>query len=52
MKEGLVAVYFDIEKAYGMMWKEGLLIKLGKIGIEARIYNWVLSFGWEINCHR
>ncbi len=28
MKEGLVAVYFDIEKAYGMMWKEGLLIKL------------------------
>lgn len=31
MKEDLVAVYFDIEKAYDMMWKERLLLKLGKI---------------------
>lgn len=27
-KEVLVGVFFDIEKAYDMMWKEGLLIKL------------------------
>ena len=27
-KESVVVVFFDIEKAYDMMWKEGLLIKL------------------------
>lgn len=30
-KEVLVGVLFDIEKAYDMLWKEGLLIKLDKI---------------------
>ena len=25
---------FDIEKAYDMMWGEGLLVKLGKFGIK------------------
>ncbi len=27
-KEVLVGVFFDVEKAYDMMWKEGLLLKL------------------------
>ena len=27
-KEGVIAVFLDIEKAYDSMWKEGLLIKL------------------------
>ncbi len=44
VKEGLVAVYFDMEKAYDMLWKEGLLIKMKRIGIEGRMFNWVLSF--------
>ncbi len=44
MKEVLVAVYFDIEKAYDMMWREGVLLKLQRIGIVGRCYNWVLSF--------
>lgn len=29
-KESLVVVFFDVEKAYDMVWKEGLLIKLKK----------------------
>ncbi len=37
-------VFFDIEKAYDSMWREGLLIKLNKIGIRGRLYNWVLDF--------
>lgn len=38
-KESVVAVFFDIEKAYDMMWKEGLLIKLSHMGIKGRIFN-------------
>lgn len=43
-REVVVAVLFDIEKAYDMLWKEGLLIKLDKIGIGGRLYNWVMNF--------
>lgn len=32
-KETVVAVFFDVEKAYDMLWKEGLLIKLHLMGI-------------------
>jgi len=44
MKEVMVIVYFDIEKAYDSMWREGLLIKMEKMGIGGRLYNWVLDF--------
>ncbi len=47
MKEFLVAVFFDIEKAYDTLWREGLLIKLNKIGIGGRMYNWILDFLFE-----
>ncbi len=40
-RETVVAVFFDIEKAYDMLWKEGLLIKLDQIGIGGRLYNWI-----------
>jgi hypothetical protein len=30
----VVAVFFDVEKAYDMMWKEGLLIKLDIMGLK------------------
>ena len=36
-KESVVAVFFDIEKAYDMMWKDGLLIKLSKLGVTGPI---------------
>ncbi len=26
-KESVIAVFLDVEKAYDMMWREGLLIK-------------------------
>ena len=44
MKEVMTIVYFDIEKAYDSMWREGLLIKIGKMGIGGRLYNWVMDF--------
>lgn len=43
-KESVVAVFFDIEKAYDMMWREGLLIRLCKIGVTGRMYRWIKDF--------
>ena len=43
-KESVVVVFFDIEKAYDMMWKEGLLIKLYKMGVGGRVFNWIKIF--------
>jgi len=44
MKEVMAAVFLDIEKAYDTMWREGLLIKLGKLGINGKMYNYILDF--------
>lgn len=43
-KEMVIAAMFDIEKAYDMLWKEGLLIKLEAMGIEGRMFNWIMDF--------
>lgn len=43
-KESVVAVFFDIEKAYGMMWREGLLIQICKLGVRGRMYRWIMDF--------
>ena len=40
----MVAVIFNIENVYDMLWKEGLLIKLDMLGVGGKIYNWVLGF--------
>ncbi len=32
-KETVAAVFFDVEKAYDMLWREGLLIKLHQMGL-------------------
>ena len=44
MKEIRAIMYFDIEKAYDSMWRDGLLIKLSRMGIGGRMYNWVRAF--------
>lgn len=43
-KEVVIAIFFDIEKAYDMLWKEGLLIKLKSLGVTGKTYNWVMDF--------
>ena len=43
-KEMVVAVCFDVEKAYDMLWKEGLLNKLEKLGIGGKMFHWVSGF--------
>lgn len=47
MKEVMVVVYFDIEKAYDTVWREGVLIKAANMGITGKMYNWLLQFLFE-----
>uniref|UniRef100_A0A3Q3BK07 ribonuclease H n=1 Tax=Kryptolebias marmoratus TaxID=37003 RepID=A0A3Q3BK07_KRYMA len=44
MKEIMIIVFFDIEKAYDSLWKEGLLIKIKQMGISGKMFNWVADF--------
>ena len=43
-KEAVVAVFLEIEKAYDMLWKEGLQIALYDAGIRGRMFNWIRIF--------
>lgn len=43
-KEMVLGVFSDIEKAYDMVWKEGLLIKLGQMDINGMLFNWIMDF--------
>jgi len=39
-----VGVFLDIEKAYDMVWRKGVLFKLHKLGVSGNMFNWVNSF--------
>lgn len=43
-KQYTVAVFFDITKAYDMLWQEGLLHKLNKINITGNMFNFIKDF--------
>ena len=40
----IVAAVFFVEKAYDLMWKEGLLTKIKRLGITGPMYNWIKDF--------
>lgn len=42
-KEIVVAMFVDVEKAYDMPWRKGLLIKLHQLGIE-NMFSWLRDF--------
>lgn len=43
-KESLVGVFLDIERAYDMVWREGLLVKLSGYGVCGRMFEWIRNF--------
>ena len=43
-KEHVVAVFFDLEKAYDTTWKYGILRDLHEFGVKGRLTNFVESF--------
>jgi len=40
----VLAVFLDMEKAFDMVWKKGLMIKLKRFGINGRMFQWLDSF--------
>jgi ribonuclease HI len=42
--QSVLALFLDIEKAYDMVWKEGLLFKLHKLGIKGKAFWWIRDF--------
>ena len=43
-KEKVAAVFFDVEKAYAILRREGLMIKLHRMGIGGNMFNWSVGF--------
>jgi ribonuclease HI len=43
-KEYTVGVFLDFSKAYDMLWKDGLLFKLKKLGISGHMYKYINDF--------
>ena len=43
-KEHVVAVFFDLEKAYDTTWKYGILRDLHELGVKGRLANFLESF--------
>ena len=44
-KSAVITIFLDIEKAYDMIWKDGLLFKLlNQMKITGKMYNWIKDF--------
>ena len=43
-KSATQAVFLDFSKAFDLLWKEGLLHKLRKMGLTGNIYKWIEEF--------
>jgi len=40
----VLAVFVDFEKAFDMVWRNGLMIKLKSLGINGRMLSWIADF--------
>ena len=41
------AVFIDLQQAYDQVWRKGLLLKMQRMGICGKIYNWIKNFLME-----
>ena len=39
----VIAIFLDIERAYDMVWRDGLVIKLARLGIQGNMLKWIRS---------
>jgi len=42
-----LAVFFDFERAFNVVWRKGLLIKLKEFGINGRMFDWIAHFSTD-----
>ena len=40
----VLAVFLDMEKAFDMVWRKGLMIKLKRVGINGHMFRWIDTF--------
>ena len=43
-KKKVLAVFFDLSKAFDKVWQEGLLLKLLRAGVHGKMYKWLSDF--------
>ena len=43
-KKSTTAVFVDLQQAYDRVWRKGLLLKMQRLGIKGKIYNWIKNF--------
>ena len=43
-KKVTLATFIDFQKAFDKVWKDGLLVKLQRSGIEGNLYRWTKSY--------
>ena len=43
-KKDTTAIFIDLQQAYDKIWRQGLLIKMDKLGICGKMLNWVRAF--------
>jgi len=43
-KKHVLAVFFDLSKAFDKVWKEGLILKLLEVGVKGKMHHWIQSF--------
>ncbi|MCG8034496.1 MAG: reverse transcriptase-like protein [Candidatus Thiodiazotropha taylori] len=43
-KHSLVAVFLDLEKAFDLLWTNGVLLKLTNFGIQGKMLTWIQDF--------
>ena len=43
-KKKVLAIFFDMSKAFDKVWKEGLLLKLLQVGVRGKMYRWLSDY--------
>ena len=43
-KQSVMAVFLDLEKAYDMVFRDGVLLKLCRLGIKGVMLSWIKAF--------
>ena len=43
-REYTLGIFLDIEKAFDLVWQDGIILKLDNMGIKGRIQHWIRNF--------